>query len=91
MTDPTRARLDRLTRRWRARHDERRGDPEPADAEREVRAQRHFPYREMTPAAYAEMYGAAMTGFTYDDYRYTDPDLDAWLQELGRLLRERRA
>lgn len=91
VTDPTRARLESLTQRWRVRHDGRRGDLEPADAERESLAQRHFPYREMTPAAYADQYGAEMPGFTYDDYRYTDPDLDAWLQELGRLLRERRA
>jgi hypothetical protein len=44
----------------------------------------------MTPAEYAERHGVAMTGFTYDDYRYTDPQLDAWLVELGRLLREGR-
>jgi len=28
-----------------------------------------------------------MTGFTYDEARYTDPELDAWLLEVGRLLR----
>ena len=44
----------------------------------------------MTPADYAERHGAAMAGFTYDDYRYPDPQLDAWLLELGRLLREGR-
>jgi hypothetical protein len=31
-----------------------------------------------------------MVGFTYDEARYADPDLDAWLLEVGRLLRERR-
>ena len=31
-----------------------------------------------------------MTGFTYDEARYGDPDLDAWLLEVGRLLRMRR-
>ena len=31
-----------------------------------------------------------MTGFTYDDYTYEDPELDTWLVELGRILRARR-
>ena len=31
-----------------------------------------------------------MVGFTYDDEAYADPDLDAWLLEVGRLLREQR-
>jgi hypothetical protein len=44
----------------------------------------------MAPADYAERHGAAMTGFTYDDFGYTDPELDAWLVELGRVLREGR-
>ena len=83
-------RLERLTVRWRARHDARRGeDRPPASAQRESRAAAVFPYRELTPAAYADRHGAAMAGFTYDDASYADADLDAWLTELGRLLRER--
>jgi hypothetical protein len=31
-----------------------------------------------------------MVGFTYDEASYADADLDAWLAEVGRLLRERR-
>ncbi len=31
-----------------------------------------------------------MIGFTYDDASYADPGLDAWLVEVGRLLRMRR-
>jgi hypothetical protein len=31
-----------------------------------------------------------MVGFTYDEERYVDPILDAWLMEVGRLLRARR-
>jgi hypothetical protein len=31
-----------------------------------------------------------MIGFTYDEARCADPELDAWLLEVGRLLRERR-
>jgi hypothetical protein len=86
------ARLDRLTDRWRTRHDARRGaEREPADTEREALARRAFPYRSMSPAEYVERHGADMSGFTYDDDRYLDSDLDAWLVEVGRLLRQRRA
>ncbi|HEX5634433.1 MAG TPA: hypothetical protein VFX50_14430 [Gemmatimonadales bacterium] len=44
----------------------------------------------MSPAAYVTEHGAAMTAFTYDDERYADPALDAWLLEVGRLLRDAR-
>jgi len=86
-------RLKDLTRRWRERHETRRAavaERPQADEERESRARRHFPYREMTPAAYAAGHGEAMTGYTYDAYRYLDPELEAWLMELGRILREQR-
>ena len=70
-----RERLDELTDRWRVRHDASRPvDRPPADADREALAQR----------------GRDMAGFTYDDERYADADLEAWLLEVGRLLRERR-
>jgi hypothetical protein len=86
-----RERIDELTDRWRRRHEARR--PSPADrpiarSEREALAARAFPFRTMTPAAYVAEHGAAMTAFTYDDERYADPALDAWLLEVGRLLRE---
>ena len=91
MNEARRARLDQLTRRWRSRHDAARpAERPPADEEREERARTSFPFRETTPADYAGRHGAAMSGFTYDDYRYGDPQLDAWLVELGRLLREGR-
>jgi hypothetical protein len=84
--------LDRLTRRWRERHDARlAGSDRPrASGGREALARRHFPYREQTPVEYADAHGADMIGFTYDEESYADPDLDAWLLELGRILRERR-
>jgi hypothetical protein len=90
MTD--RARLHELTDRWRARHDARRPavDARPqATPEREALAAESFPYRTMTPDAYVEAHGADMTAFTYDDARYANADLDAWLLEVGRLLRAR--
>ena len=90
----TRERLEDLTDRWRQRHEERRPSEaarRPADADREALALRSFPYRSVTPAAYVAEHGAAMTAFTYDDARYADADLDAWLLEVGRLLREGRS
>ena len=51
---------------------------------------RAFPYRTESPASYVEAHGADMIGFTYDEASYADPDLDAWILEVGRLLREGR-
>ena len=85
--------LDRLTRRWRQRHDARRAvDPfrPQANPGREAVAKRGFPFREVTPEAYVAEHADAMPGFTYDDESYADPALDAWILEVGRLLRERR-
>lgn len=89
-----RDRLDVLIERWRARHDARRPADRharpPADAERELRARSAFPYRQVSPAEYADRHADAMAGYTYDDYAYADPELDAWLAELGAVLRARR-
>jgi hypothetical protein len=86
-----RERLSALTDRWRRRHDDRKGGARPsADPDREALAARAFPFRSQSPAAYVAEHGADMLGFTYDDERYTDPQLDAWLVEVGRLLRARR-
>lgn len=60
-----------------------------ADPEREARANAFFPWRTQTAAEYAATYGAAMIGYTYDSYAYADPGLEAWLLELGELLRAR--
>jgi hypothetical protein len=87
----SRERLTELTDRWRARHDARRPAGRlPADPDREALARRAFPYRTSSPAEYVAEHGADMAGFTYDESSYADPDLDAWLLEVGRLLRERR-
>ncbi|MEO8251662.1 MAG: hypothetical protein ABI578_04210 [Chloroflexota bacterium] len=61
-----------------------------ADPERQARADAYFPWRTEMPAEYAARFGAAMTGYTYDAYSYADPKLEAWLHELGELLRQRR-
>ena len=88
-----REQLERLTDRWRSRHDARRSNPDarsPADPAREALAERAFPFRTVAPADYVAEHGANMSGFTYDEARYADADLDAWLLEVGRLLREDR-
>lgn len=86
-----RERLALLTDRWRQRHEERRGSSRPAaDPARESLAARAFPFRTQSPAAYVAEHGADMIGFTYDEARYTDPQLDRWLAEVGRLLRSAR-
>lgn len=91
MNDARRARLERLTGRWRARHDSRMasGDRPRADIEREAKASAFFPWRTESPGQYAARYGAAMSGYTYDAYTYADAKLEAWLRELGELLRSR--
>ncbi|HVM24862.1 MAG TPA: hypothetical protein VM253_05640 [Candidatus Limnocylindrales bacterium] len=91
--DRTRARLTELTDRWRDRHDARRPAPAErpvASPERQALAARAFPFGSVSPAEYVDAHGSEMTAFTYDDDRYADPALDAWLLEVGRLLRERR-
>jgi len=86
-----RERLAVLTDRWRRRHDDRKGGRRPpADPDREALAARAFPFRSQSPVTYVAEHGADMIGFTYDDERYADPELDAWLVEVGRLLRARR-
>lgn len=89
-----RQRLQELTDRWRGRSELRRASGSarlPADPERESLARRSFPYQTTTPHAYVAEHGDAMPGFTYDEARYADADLDAWLLEVGRLLRDRRS
>jgi hypothetical protein len=88
-----RERLAHLTDRWRARHDARRpalDDRPAASPEREALATDAFPYRSVAPEVYVAEHGAEMPGFTFDDVAYRDPELDAWIVEIGRLLRQRR-
>jgi hypothetical protein len=89
----SREKLTTLTDRWRERHDARRllvEERPAADPAREALAARAFPFRSVEPAAYVAEHGDDMHGFTYDEARYADPALDAWLIEAGRLLRKRR-
>jgi hypothetical protein len=89
-----RARIDRLTARWRSRHEARRtavASRPAADPDREALAARAFPFRSVSPARYADDHADDMPGFTYDEVSYADPELDAWLLALGEELRRRRA
>ena len=61
-----------------------------ASAERQALAARAFPFRTVTPAMYVAAHGGDMTAFTYDDERYDDPELDAWIVDVGRVLRQGR-
>lgn len=93
MTAHRSGRLEELTARWRVRHDARRGPAAarpPADTAHEALAARSFPYRTVTPGDYVAKHGDAMAGFTFDEARYADAELDAWLLDVGRLLRARR-
>lgn len=93
LVNQNRTNLDRLTARWRARHDlKREGDPfrPRANPGREALAKRGFPYHDVTPAGYVAEHGADMSGFTYDEESYADADLDAWIVEVGELLRAQR-
>jgi hypothetical protein len=91
-------RLDRLTARWRERHETRMGEARAAgapralaEAERESLAAAAFPFRSMSAVEYVARHGDAMIGFTYDDERYRDAELQAWIDEVGGLLRARRS
>ena len=88
-----RKRLTELTDRWRVRHDAARLAPDERPAatpDREELAARAFPFRTAAPSDYVAQHGDEMVGFTYDEARYADPELDAWLLEVGRLLWARR-
>jgi hypothetical protein len=82
--------------RWAARRAARPAPATPASAggrplaepEREVLVRRRFPYRDMSPAAYLARYGDDIRVFSFDQETYADPELDAWIAELGRLLAE---
>lgn len=88
--DEPQSRLQTLIDRWQVRHQRRMASGRrPADAEREARATALFPWRTETPADYVARHGADMIGYTYDAYTYADRDLEAWLHELGEILRQR--
>jgi hypothetical protein len=59
-----------------------------ADAGRERDARELFPLAQ-TPEEYAARNAHKWYCFSFDDYRYGDPALTAWLQRLGDILFQR--
>jgi hypothetical protein len=61
------------------------GDLPPAPPDRERDARELFPL-DITPEEYAARHGKDWYCFSFDDYRYSDPELDRWIQRLGDIL-----
>ena len=60
-----------------------------ADVSRQQLAQETFPYREQTPEEYAARSAHLWGSFSFDDFRYSDPVLDAWIARLGDIFFQR--
>ena len=57
-----------------------------ADPVREQTALRLFPIHAMSAAEWAARHGFELRWFNYHRFRYRDPALDRWLQDLGAVL-----
>jgi hypothetical protein len=57
-----------------------------SDPPRERFASEYFPFREQSPEEFAARNAHAMFTFSFDDVRYRDPALDAWIGRLGDIL-----
>lgn len=60
-----------------------------ADPGRERDAREWFPIGKMSPEEYAAREGHRWYCFSFDDYRYADPEVDRWIQRLGDILFKR--
>lgn len=60
-----------------------------ANAGREKHARELFPYREQTPEEYAARHFHEWMTFSFDDFRYSDPELNAWIARLGQIFFKR--
>jgi hypothetical protein len=60
-----------------------------ANPGREQLARELFPYREQTPDEYAARNAHKWMCFSFDDFRYSDLELDAWIARLGQILFKR--
>ena len=56
-----------------------------ADLQRETLAAEMFPL-DMSPDEYAARNAHLWGSFSFDDYRYRDSKLDAWIERLGDIL-----
>jgi hypothetical protein len=44
------------------------------------------PYREMTPEEFAARFSQEIACFSWHTYRFSDPELDAWITRLSQIL-----
>lgn len=64
------------------------GDERPlADPSRVEVAMRLFPYRELSAEQWAARYAHTVACSSFDQYRYPDPALGSWIEDLHQLLR----
>jgi hypothetical protein len=59
-----------------------------ADSERERTATKLFPLTQ-SPEEYAARNAHLWDSFSFDEYRYSDPELNTWIQRLGDILFKR--
>ena len=58
-----------------------------ADRGREQVARETFPVNEMSPEEYAARHGVDWASFLFDEFEYSDPALEHWIQRLGKIFR----
>ena len=46
----------------------------------------HFPWREMSPEAYAAQYSHQIGAYAFHLYRFRDPAIGRWARRLGEIL-----
>lgn len=63
-------------------------DLPPAPRDRERDARELFPL-DMSPEEYAMRHRHEWVCFSFDDYRYSDPKMDRWIQRLGDIFFDR--
>ncbi len=58
-----------------------------ASEEMEAHAKAVFPI-EVEPELFVAKDGAGWLNFTFNDYRYRDPELDSWIHTVGKIIRD---
>ena len=58
-----------------------------ASAEMEQHAKEVFPI-EIEPEVFAAKDGAGWMNFKFNDFRYSDPELDSWIHAVGKIVRD---
>ncbi|MFC1750084.1 hypothetical protein ACFL2V_14890 [Pseudomonadota bacterium] len=66
---------------------ERRQSLPHASAEMETHVKEVFPV-DIEPEVFAAKDGAGWMDFTFNDFRFTDPELDSWIHAVGKIVRD---